>query len=91
MLVGGLRPRSSMISEIDAGEFGELSLEAVSGPGGVHLGEHPGRVGKQNVMAFTDGAVSESRGDVAFTLRPCQQGLPGRISNSLSPQPQSLQ
>ena len=54
--------------KIGTDEFGKLSFEAVGGPGGVDLGEHPGCVGKQNVIAFTDGTMAEGPGDVAFTL-----------------------
>jgi len=54
--------------QIDTGEFGKLPFKTVGGSGGVDLGEHPGGGGKQNIITFTDGAVPEGLGDVAFTL-----------------------
>ncbi len=55
-----------MIRRSTAGEFGKVPVKAVGGPGGVHLGEHPGDGGKQDIITGPDGAMPQGLGDVAF-------------------------
>lgn len=52
--------------EIDAGDFGEVSVIPVDHPGGVQLGQHLGGRGKQHAVPVADGAVTQGLSQMAF-------------------------